>query len=195
MVVVPKQDIRKGAWLVPLCESPRVYTLFYKNKADLDRKIRFLQNRVPLYGLETAPKSFVSLLVKNTLLKCRTESVDSVCIAVDRPGCDDLIRHWCGISRRVQLVSDLYDDLAEALFDQTGAAVVKTCKPDTRFCIDLDKGCLYLHRKKLFPVGAGALDITALYGVYRDTQNADFFCDRWQFDNKREVSLSSLPIK
>lgn len=195
MVVVPKQDIRKGTWLVPLCESPRVYTLFYKNKADLDRKIRFLQNRVPLYGLEAVPKSFVSLLVKNTLLKCRPDLVDTVCIVSAGSGGESLIRHWCGMSRRLLLVSDRYDKLADELFEQTGAPVIKTFSPDTGFCIDLDKGYLYLRHKKLVPVGAGALDITALYGVYCDTQNADFFCDRWKFDNKREVSLSSLPIK
>ena len=195
MVVSMRRGKANGSWLVSLCESPRVYTLICKNDADLKRKIKFLQKHVPLYGLKPPPTDFVAEAVKRTFFTHGRDMVDTVCIVTNRGGCEDFIRRWYSLARRVLLVSDLYGELAQELFDQTGATIIKTAHHDTGFCIDLNAGCLYLRHKRLVPAGAGTLDMAALYGVYRDSQKADLFCDRWQFDNKREISLYSLPIK
>jgi len=171
-----------------------VYELWYQNDRELQKKLFFLQRRLPLYGTQQAPPDFLRQVITGSLYHTLLGVKKSICIS-DRSGeFENLILFAAGHAHTLKLHGSQkqYMDTAHLLQEVRGAEIIFTAEKDTGFCIDLQNCCLYLHGRKLTPLRHGMHSIDTLWGMCQDRGGGEYRCDIWQFENGRVCSLDKV---
>lgn len=194
VIFVEECNQKKSPWLIPKNCDIQLYTLYYTTKKDLQKKLAFLQKRVPVYGMLPPSPPFLGLLCVNSMRLLLRNGADSLCLK-DESGDHVEFAQWAVEHvRHLRVVSTkpCYLDLAQKTYRETGAVITISTVLQRDLAVDADQGVIYLKDKGLSPVSFKDLNTSLLYGDYCDKNQQTHSADVFVFENQKQVTLDFL---